>query len=155
MPQQITNNATAIRLCVCSEEVLVCMSVCMCVCVCVCVCVYVCVYIYHCVCVLFVRVAGATCVCVSFWARGIVRRHRHRAVAVRATLPRGRRRTSRALVPHSPGCRPTGSRDTALHLRLSLLYRQTHCRAVGNSAFRRALCQRRLRKTSYETGPLC
>ena len=79
------------------------------------------------VCVLFVRVAGATCVCVG----RVARRHRTCAVAVRPAL--SLRETTRSvlrfLVPL--GLDRQVSRDTALHLQSSLLYRQTRCCAVG------------------------
>ena len=70
-----------------------------------------------CVYLLFVRVAGATCVCVCFWARRIVRRRRHCAVAVRPALS-PRETTHPVSLFLSPlGVDRQASRDTALHLR--------------------------------------
>ena len=109
---------------------------------------YVCMHVrtYTTVCVLFVRVAGGTCVCVCFWARGTVRRHRHRAVAVRAALVQGRRRTSRALVPHSPGCRPTGFPRHCSPPAVVTSVQTDTLSCCRDTVLRRSLCQRSLRE---------
>ena len=92
--------------------------------------------------VLFVRVAGATCVCVCFWARRVARRHRTCAVAVRPAL--SLRETTRSVLRFlTPfGCRPTGFPRHCSPPAVVTFVQTDTLSCCRDTVLRRTLCQR-------------